>query len=103
MYQQKQRAGSRKRLLVFKQFTNATSPKKEKGRLPVFQLLTSGLTPSTRVLLKETSTGKKVPNILDIANKLHLNTKAKTFKPTKGKGKSKSKGKKKGKGSRKKR
>tara|TARA_B100000768_G_scaffold101753_1_gene94763 strand:- start:996 stop:1202 length:207 start_codon:yes stop_codon:yes gene_type:complete len=50
-------------------------PGKIKERLPVFKLLTKSR--------------KSIPGILDAASKLGLNSKALSFKPTKGRGKGK--------------
>ena len=76
----RRRGGSRKRLPVFKSITMSISPDKVrskiKARLPAFKLLTESR--------------KSIPGILAAASKLGLNSKAKSFSPTKGRGKGKS-------------
>ena len=78
--------GSRKRLSVFKDITSGLSPTKNNHRLPVFKLLANTPTSSSsRVILNKSR--DVAPEILKLASKLGLNTSAKSFKPTKGKGK----------------
>lgn len=79
------------------------SPKK---KLPKFKLLTSGLSPATRFLLRKPKSSKRPLNILEAAKRLQLNAYAKSYSPPKKREEKRShkrKGKRKGKKTRKKR
>ena len=96
--------GSGKRLSTFKTLMSTLnpnaipfSPKKKNQRLPIFKLLSSGLSPATKILLKKNNI-TKTSHILEQAKKIKLNANAKIFTPKKGKGKGKGKRKGKGKG-----
>ena len=84
------KADSKKRLPAFQALTSTLNPtakvfnpKKSEKRLPIFKFLSSGLSPATRVLLRNHKSTKKPLNILEIANRLHLNSNAKNYSPKK--------------------
>jgi hypothetical protein len=95
MAQTKKKESFKKRLPAFKALTSTLNPRattfspKNKKRLPVFKLLSSGLSPASRILLRQPKSSKRPLNIIELANRLHLNANAKTFSLKKGKGKRK--------------